>query len=34
VQLVGRMYGEQTLLSLAGQLEQAHPWRAHTPAVW
>jgi amidase len=28
VQLIGRPAGEDRLLSLAGQLERAHPWRA------
>ncbi|MNG33455.1 6-aminohexanoate-cyclic-dimer hydrolase [compost metagenome] len=26
--------GERLLLSLAGQLEQALPWRGRTPPVW
>lgn len=34
VQLVGQMYGEELLLSLAGQLEQAHPWHAERPLAW
>jgi amidase len=34
VQFVGRMFGEQTLLSLAGQIEQAHPWHDVHPEAW
>jgi amidase len=34
VQLVGRPYGEATLLSLSAQLEEALPWRARRPACW
>jgi amidase len=33
VQLVGRFGDEETLLSLAGQLEQAVPWAARRPPV-
>ena len=33
VQLVGRTDDEATLLSLAAQLEQAHPWAQRRPAV-
>jgi amidase len=31
VQAVGRLGQEATLLSLAGQLEQARPWASHLP---
>lgn len=34
VQLIGGMYREEDLLSLAGQLEAAHPWHDHKPASW
>ena len=34
VQLVGRMYDEYTLISLAAQLERAHPWNTRHPADW
>ena len=34
VQLVGRMYDECTLISLAAQLEEARPWIARHPAMW
>ncbi len=33
VQLVGRFGDEETLLSLAGQLEQAAPWASRRPPV-
>ena len=33
VQLVGRIRDEATLLSLAGQIEQARPWAARRPPV-
>jgi len=33
VQLVGPSFGEHRLLSLAGQLERAHPWTAERPSV-
>lgn len=34
VQLVGRMWEEATLLSLAGQLEQVKPWLGRVPKLW
>lgn len=34
VQLVGRMYDEYTLISLAAQLETAKPWNTRHPANW
>jgi amidase len=34
VQLVGRLHEESTLLSLAGQLEQAKPWLGRKPGLW
>ncbi|HVV77495.1 MAG TPA: amidase [Mycobacteriales bacterium] len=34
IQLVGRPYGEATLLSLAAQLESAAPWSARRPSCW
>ncbi len=34
VQLVGRMWEEATLLSLAGQLEQVKPWLGRVPVLW
>jgi amidase len=34
VQFVGRMYGEETLLSLAAQLEAAAPWADRKPVMW
>lgn len=34
VQLVGRHFGEQTLLALAAQLEAAHPWHDRKPVMW
>jgi amidase len=34
VQLVGRLHEESTLLSLAGQLEQAKPWLGRKPELW
>lgn len=33
VQLVGRPADEATLLALAAQLERAHPWAQHRPAI-
>ncbi len=34
VQLVGKLAAEETLLSLAGQLENARPWSARRPPVF
>ncbi|MCU0294665.1 MAG: amidase [Candidatus Nanopelagicales bacterium] len=34
VQLVGAMFSEELLLSLAAQLEQAAPWHDRKPEVW
>ncbi|MDD2858478.1 MAG: amidase [Candidatus Nanopelagicales bacterium] len=34
IQLVGRLFDESTLISLAAQLEAAQPWIARRPAVW
>jgi amidase len=34
IQLVGRPYGEATLLRIAAQLEEAEPWAARRPALW
>ncbi|MDO8732095.1 MAG: amidase [Actinomycetota bacterium] len=34
VQLVGRIYDEYTLISLAAQLESAQPWTTRRPAIW
>ncbi|MSO27523.1 MAG: amidase [Candidatus Nanopelagicales bacterium] len=34
VQLAGRPFDEVTLLSLAGQLERAHPWTHRHPVMW
>jgi len=33
VQFVGRFGDEETLVSLAGQLEQAAPWASRRPPV-
>jgi amidase len=33
VQIVGRPAGEENLLALATQLEQAQPWSGRRPAV-
>jgi amidase len=33
VQLVGRLGAEDTLYSLAGQIEAARPWAEHKPAI-
>jgi amidase len=34
IQLVGRPYGEPTLLAVAAQLEAAAPWAARRPECW
>jgi amidase len=34
VQLIGRPYGEATLLAIAAQLEAAMPWSARRPECW
>lgn len=34
VQLIGRLYDEATLISLAAQLEQAQPWRQRRHELW
>jgi amidase len=34
VQLVGRLWEEATLLSLAGQIEQVKPWLGRVPKLW
>ena len=34
VQLVGRPFGESTLLRLAAQLEVAAPWQGRRPPLW
>jgi amidase len=34
VQLVGRPHGEGTLLTLAGQIEDARPWEPHRPPAF
>ena len=34
VQLVGRMHDEETIISLAAQLEATHDWRHRIPAMW
>ena len=34
IQLVGRPYGEATLLRIAAQLEEAAPWIQRRPALW
>ncbi|MFI0449559.1 amidase [Actinomadura sp. 6N118] len=34
VMLAGRLGGEGTLISLAAQLEEAHPWIDRKPALW
>ena len=34
VQFVGQMYGEETLLALAAQIEAAQPWAQRRPVTW
>jgi len=34
VQFVGTMFGEQTLLALAAQIETAQPWHDRKPVAW
>ena len=34
VQLIGRPHDEWSIISLAAQLEAAHPWRERRPALW
>ena len=34
VMLVGKMFAEETLIGLAAQLEQAHPWSDRKPEAW
>ncbi|HEX3707198.1 MAG TPA: amidase [Mycobacteriales bacterium] len=34
IQLVGRPYGEETLLRLSAQFEEAAPWSGRRPACW
>lgn len=34
VQLVGRMYDEETIISLAAQLEMSHSWLDRRPVMW
>lgn len=34
VQMVGRMFSEETLIGLAAQLEQAQPWHHRKPEAW
>lgn len=34
IQLVGRMFDEETIISLAAQLEQAQPWIQRKPELW
>jgi len=34
VQIVGRPFGESTIISLAAQLEQARPWKQRRHALW
>jgi amidase len=34
VQLIGHMFAEELLISLAAELEQAHPWADRKPSQW
>ncbi|HRY09892.1 MAG TPA: amidase [Candidatus Nanopelagicales bacterium] len=34
VMLVGKMFAEETLIGLAAQLEQVHPWSDRKPEAW
>ncbi|MFZ1361418.1 MAG: amidase [Candidatus Nanopelagicales bacterium] len=34
IQLVGRMFDEETIISLASQLEQSNPWAQRKPELW
>lgn len=34
VQLIGHMFAEELLISLAAELEQAHPWAGRKPSQW
>lgn len=34
IQLIGRMFDEETIISLASQLEQSNPWVQRTPELW
>jgi amidase len=34
VQVIGHMFAEELLISLAAELEQAHPWADRKPSQW